>query len=359
MKPLKDIYTTPSIFYQLSNDLKGVYPRLNQEAFYQALVKDLDQLELKARIERVADVCREFLPESYEQSLKILYRFCAGKENKFVYLFLPAYVARFGCDHFSLSLKALRDFTQYSSSEEGIRAYLSKDTARTLRVMIEWTTSSNVHIRRLASEGCRPRLPWAKKIPVLIENPELTWPILEMLKTDSQKYVQKSVANHINDISKDHPDWLLDKIKLWDLKQPATAWIVRHGMRTLVKQGNKKALALFGYQQKPLVIISREQWTKKCSLNETFGFSIDLKSTGKKIQTWLIDYRLYFCKKNGKLTQKIFKLKTINIKPDEIISVKAKYEFRDLSTRQHYVGQHGWQLLINGEPLELRYFDVE
>lgn len=358
MQPLKDIYTNPKIFLQLAEDMHRAYPSLRKKEFSQALVKDLEKLELKARIERAADVCRAFLPEDYPQALKVLYTFVEGKENRLVYLFLPSFVAKYGQGHYRLSMDAIRDFTPYSSSEEGVRAFLSADLEKTLKLMNGWTSSANTHVRRLASEGCRPRLPWAGKIPALIEQPGLTWTILEALKADQEKYVQKSVANHLNDISKDHPDWVVERVRRWDLSHPSTEWIVRHGMRSLIKQGHKGALALFGNAARPLVTLENIRWDKAVRMGETAQFSCALVSTGKKPQPLVIDYRVHFCKKNGAQNPKTFKWKKVSLKPGETVVLSVRYTFKDMTTRKHYPGPHAWQVMINGEFFSVHSFDV-
>ncbi len=352
MKALKDIYTHRGIFKTLAEDMCKVCPKIDQALFYQALVANLDELELKARIERAADVCCQFLPKDYLKSLNILYRFLKNKESRLIYLFLPTYIAKYGREHYDASILAIRDMTEYSSSEEGVRTFIEMRPDQTLAIMLQWTKSKNEHIRRLASEGCRPRLPWAKKINFLIEQPELAWPILEALKTDPAKYVQKSVANHINDITKDHPDCVVARVGVWDMTDATTYWIVKHGMRTLIKQGHKGALRLFGNAQKPQVQISGVKWKKKVVLGEAFDLNFDIVSKSKQVQSLVIDYQMFFCKKSGVMQPKTFKLKQCMLKPNEVLSLKTKYAFKDLSTRKHYSGPHAWQLRINGELLE-------
>jgi len=359
MKPLKDIYTNKQVFKQLAKDVKRAYPKIKAEMFYDALIDNIDSLELKARIQRAADVCYDFFPKDYLQSLKILYRFVRGKKNNLIYLFLPDFIARYGQNYFSQSMKALSDFTEYSSSEEGVRTFLEQNHEQTLLIMLQWTQSKNTHIRRLASEGSRPRLPWAKKIPLLIEKPELTWNILDSLKNDKEQYVQKSVANHINDISKDHPAWVIKKIQGWDLTVPSTRWIVEHGMRSLIKQGDKGALKLFGNHHKPLVRLENAYWNKEISWGGILNFSTDIVSTGKKPQKLIIDYKMHFLKKNGEQKPKVFKLKKYILHPQERLPIKVKYAFRNMTTRKHYPGVHFWQIVINGESMNLYPFEIK
>jgi len=348
MKALKDIYTHKGIFRRLADDMKVAYPSLNKEMFYNSLIKNLHQLELKMRIERAADTCHEYFPKNYRESIVILNRFVKNKENHFIYTFLPAFVAKYGAQDFDLSIAALRDFTQYSSSKFGVRTFLELDLKRTLNSMIDWAKSDNAHVRRLASEGSRPRLPWAKKIDMLIEKPQLAWPILEKLRCDQDKYVQKSVANHINDISKDHPYWIVKKIKTWDSSDPSTAWIIKHGLRGLIKSGNREALELFGYHKIPNVDLYDIKWEKSISKNDRWKFSLMIKSLNNRPQKCLVDYRIFFKKKNGKLMGKTFKLKQFVLSKQHSVRLSGSYIFKDLTTRKHYFGTHAWQLLING-----------
>lgn len=359
MEPLKDIYTNKNILKQVAVGMKVAYSKLDKDAFSRALLKDLNTLELKARIERVADVCFQFLPKDYPKALDVLYKFVDGKESQLIYIFLPTFVAKYGQHDYPRSIKAIRDFTQYCSSEEGVRTFLELDLTTTLQTMLQWTRSKNVHIRRLASEGCRPRLPWAKKVPILIEQPELTWPILDSLREDPEKYVQKSVANHINDISKDHPDWIVGKVKQWDLSHPITGWIIKHGMRTLIKEGHKGALKLFGFHKTPKVALEGVEWDKRVSLGQRWSFSLDFVCKDSNKQDYLVDYRIYFIKKNGQQSAKTFKLKKVSLSKGERVEIRGHYVFKDMTTRKHYPGKHAWQLLVNGVAMKKNDFDVK
>lgn len=349
MELLKDKLANERILSAVVQDLKSVYPELKHKAFLEELLLNLTQKALKERVRHLAALCQKYLPQPYKDALLILYRFTESKENHFIYLFLPTFVMLFGRKEHGLSMKALRDFTQYSSSEEGVRPFLEDDLGNTLSHMMRWTRSKNQHIRRLASEGCRPRLPWASKIDALIQNPQHTYPILEALRLDASKYVQKSVANHINDISKDHPDWIVEKIASWDLTHPSTAWIVKHGLRTLIKNGHKPALRIMKSDQKPAIVLKEVQCEKQVRFGNKWEFSFLICSTKSTSQQLTIDYKIHFLKQNGKLNAKTFKLKTLNLKSGSEFKLKKHYHFKNYSTRKHHIGQHRWELIINGE----------
>jgi hypothetical protein len=166
------------------------------------------------------------------------------------------------------------------------------------------------------------------------------------------------VANHINDITKDHADWVLERVGTWDMTNATTHWIVKHGMRTLIKRGHKGALRLFGNAQKPQVEIMKAKWKKKVVLGGVFDLNFDIMSKSKRDQNLVIDYQMFFCKKSGVMQPKTFKLKQCVLKSNESMNLTAKYAFKDLSTRKHYSGQHAWQLRINGDLLEKYHYFV-
>lgn len=359
MQPLKETLTSRAHFKQCARDMKQAYSSLDEDAFFRFMVRDLDQLELKQRITRAVEACGQFLPSDFPQALNILYRFAENKDIQFFYLFLSEFVATYGLDDYDRSIQALHDFTPLFSSEFAIRPFIQRHPQKTLKHMLRWTSSTNVHVRRLASEGSRPRLPWGMQLKAVIADPTLTWPILDALKADPEKYVQKSVANHINDISKDHPDWVVRQFDPRVRIPPSTAWIIKHGLRTLIKKGDKGALALFGADAKPEVKVSCLKWTKRVCLGERFLFSFRCASTTKTTQHLIVDFKIIFRGKQGQPREKIFKLKQISLAAGECVDLKQGYDFKNLSTRKHYPGQHGFEILMNGEVMVSKNFVVE
>ena len=361
MQPLKDQFFNAAFYRQLSQDLSSIDSNIDASKFYRACTKDLSVLELKQRMRRTADVCRQFFPDNYPEALKRLYAYSdVINENKFCYMFMPDFVARYGAHDFKRSIQALKDFTEYSSSELAIRVFLQNDFHRTLGVIKKWTSNSNVHIRRLTSEGTRPRLPWAMRIKTLLDKPDHSFPILQDLKSDNEKYVQKSVANHLNDISKDHPQKMLKLIKSWDTAEDSINWIVRHGSRTLIKQGNSEALALFGANQKPNITIRKFKLnSKKLVLGDDLTIELELKSLAKQSQQLIIDYKIHYVKASGKTSPKVFKLKKTVLNPGQSQHLVKKHAFKDFSTRKHYTGQHQIELLVNGNSIKTLSFHLD
>lgn len=360
MKALKDEFFNKAFYRWLSAVLAECAPRIDRKQFYNFCIKNLSQLELKQRLTHTTLACRQFFPSDYRKSLKILYQLAERIENNsFSYMFMPDFVSTYGNSHYDISMQALKDFTQYSSSEFAVRTFLKQDFEKTIKLMMDWTQDNNVHVRRLASEGTRPRLPWAPKLDVLTKHPKKTYPILNLLKQDLEKYVMKSVANHINDISKDNADFIVGKISRWNLNHPSTGWIVKHGIRTLIKQGNYTALSMIGVQPKPAVSVMRLSLNKKTfKLGEDMVFNAKIQSTKNTDQKLCVDYRVYYMKSSGKQNGKVFKLKNINLKAGQTVNLKKHHRFRDFTTRKHYPGMHGLELVINGNPVKKLNFEL-
>lgn len=348
MEPLKDQFFNSGFYEKLTRDLSGIYPKLKTKSFLAAVQKDYQQLELMERLELVSDTLKNYLPENYPETLEILCEL-APKINGFAGMVLPNFVQKFGLDHFDRSLQALKFLTPFSSSEFAIRVYLKADFQKAIREMEKWAQDENHHVRRLASEGSRPRLPWSFKLDAVVKNPESTARILAALKGDPELYVKKSVGNHLNDISKDHPEYLLDTVNSWDLGNLHTNWIVKRAIRTLVKDGHPKALALLGFDEQPgLVIADFQVENPKIHLGKELIFSFSIHSTSKRNQKINIDYLVYYQKKNEELSPKVFKLKALELNANQQLKITKKHRFENFTTRKHYPGLHQIQLSING-----------
>ncbi|MGO0993631.1 DNA alkylation repair protein [Clostridioides difficile] len=213
--------------------------------------------------------------------------------------------------------------------------------------MRKWSKHKSEHVRRLASEGCRPQLPWGQAISKFKKDPTPVLPILEQLKTDTSTYVQKSVANNLNDISKTHPDLVISIAKDWYGKNKSTNWIVKHGCRTLLKKGNRDVLALFGYDDTTSINIqdfTLETTSIFIGENLTFSFKI----LAKKATKTRLEYGIDYMKSNGKRNRKIFKISEVSLKENEKKSYMKKHSFADVSVRKHYPGIHSIAIIING-----------
>jgi 3-methyladenine DNA glycosylase AlkC len=302
---------------------------------------------------------KHFLPVDYKKSIAILYDVIDHSPRGYSALIFPDYVGLYGHGHFNISMDALKHFTQFGSSEFAIREFLKRDFDKTIQVLEKWAMDKNHHVRRLASEGSRPRLPWSFKLDKVIANPKVTSRILDLLKNDTELYVRKSVANHLNDISKDNPEYMLQFISKWDLSNPHTNWIVKHANRTLIKKGHLGALNVFDFEKNVKVKVSEVGLNKKkIKLGEHLEFEVDIYSNKNSSQKLVVDYAIHYAKKGGGTAAKVFKLKELELKPKELVKIKKRQLFKDFSTRKHYRGIHSVEILINGKAYSKINFEL-
>lgn len=350
----KDIYTE-QFLKDFSDKINSVYENFQGEEFVAAVLADTwEDLALRGRMLRIVDVLGRLLPPDYEDALGILFKLVNHCEG-FPYLFFPDFVAAFGLkeEYWDISMSALECFTKHSSSEFAIRPFILKDAERAMGYMLKWSASSNEHVRRLSSEGCRPRLPWSMDLPVFKKDPTMVLNVLENLKADSSLYVRKSVANNLNDIAKDHPDVVLAVASKWIGKNPETDWILRHGCRTLIRKAVPEVLALFGYadtsESEPLIVNATLNVTPdQLSIGDTCLFNYSLDMNRENPVHIRLEYGIDFVKSRGKTSRKIFLLSDKTVPGNSHLSGSHNHSFANLTTRKHYPGLHNIALLING-----------
>ncbi len=237
-----------------------IVPGFDPKRFHARATRGLKDLELMERAARIGQAMMESLPTDFDEAAPLLIRSFGPRleatENNglapFYYLPHAQLIANFGTSSFDCGMRANYELTQRFTAEFSIRPFLSAQRAKCLRVLRRWTTDSNPHVRRLVSEGTRPRLPWAGRLREFQENPKLALPLLERLKDDSELYVRRSVANHLGDIAKDHPDVVFDVCRRWidetengdPQRQRHRRWIVRHAVRLPAKKGEQQAVAI-------------------------------------------------------------------------------------------------------------------
>jgi 3-methyladenine DNA glycosylase AlkC len=226
-----------------------------------------------------------------------------------------------------------------------------------MKQMLSWAISDNHHVRRLACEGCRPRLPWAIALPAFKKNPEPVLSLLKILMNDESEYVRRSVANNLNDISKDNPEIVLNWAQQWLGENKNTNWIIKHACRTLLKQGNQKALALFGFAKAEHIEISQFEVQANVALGENLPFSFLLKCQKAQLGKCRIEFAIHFVKANGSQTQKIFKISESDY-ADKEKQIKKYFSFKKISTRKYYAGKHQLSIIINGVNLISKPFDL-
>jgi len=345
---LKDILFPPEKVKLFANVLTEVYPVFDKQGFFN-LVCDSKwpERELKEKMRHTTLCLHQFLPEDFAKSVEILIAI-VPKVTGFESIVLPDYVEVYGQNDWKISLPALGILTKCGSSEFAIRAFLNKDLEASMQFMNGWADDEDFKVRRFASEGCRPRLPWGLGVPVLKKDPTLILPILEKLKNDPEEFVRKSVANNLNDISKDHAELVLDICESWQGISRNTNWIIKHACRTLLKQGNKRAMLLFGFanpEKMDIEDLQTSNLSPKIGEEIFFSFNLVLKTDQK--QKVRLEYIFHFVKASGKTSPKVFQLKELEMKPGNYPIVK-KHSFKNLSTRKHYQGEHILEIVVNG-----------
>lgn len=355
---LKDILG-PRALEMIADAGVAASPRFDRAAFLSTASDGLEALSIMERVRHIADALRGVLPDNYIEALTIIRAMAPRLNHGFQAMAVTEYVARYGLDDFDRSMDALADLTRFGSAEFAIRPFLAGDTPRALAIMTRWANSDDEHVRRLASEGARPRLPWAARVPALKSDPTLAAPILEILKADSSLYVRKSVANHLNDIAKDRPDWLLDRLATWSQGDPHTVWIIRHALRTLIKKGEPRALALIGVGHGAAVTIRRFAIEPEVvRLGDRIAITADLASDSPDAQRLVVDYRIHYARAGGKTAPKVFKLKTFELAAGNAITLVISQTIRDFSTRRHHPGRHRVELIVNGQTVAEGAFEI-
>jgi 3-methyladenine DNA glycosylase AlkC len=356
---LKEMFNK-AFYEKFAHEFSKVHKTFYPDKFVKEVTHSLEDLSLNQRLRNTSIVLKNHLPTDYKKAITIMTEVIPNLRTGYTTLVMPDFVGLYGHDDFDTSMHALKYFTQYGSSEFAIREFLKRDFDKTIKVMKQWAKDKNHHVRRLASEGSRPRLPWSFKLDEVIKNPEKTIDILEILKTDKELYVKKSVANHLNDISKDNAEWMLRILKQWENNNPDTLWIKKHASRSLIKKGNTASLSLFDFEKNVNVKVEKFKLNKSViKMGEALQFEFDIVSQKNKSQKLAIDFKLHYIKNNGQHSPKVFKLKELELPANKSIHIAKKQLFKDFTTRKHYQGEHFIELIVNGKsflktPFELK-----
>lgn len=361
MGALKDIYSS-SFYNSFADTAMAVLPSFDRNEFIKAIFNnDWKNKELKQRMKHTSFVLHQFLPDDFNKAAEIIKKIthklqqAKASENTFGFMFLPDYVETYGLNHFATSLKTIELVTQFVSCEYAVRPFILKYKDRMMKQMLNWSKHKNHHVRRLASEGSRPRLPWAMAIPELKRNPNPILPLLENLKKDSSEYVRRSVANNLNDIAKDHPSIVIGIASKWKGISNGTDVIIKHGSRTLLKQGNTEILKYFGLSNNTKLEVSKlKVITSKVKIGNDLLFSFEAINGSSKKQIIRLEYAIYYLRQNGQHSKKVFKISERTFEPQEKAVVTKKQSFRIITTRKFYTGQQKLSIILNGHE---RVFD--
>lgn len=347
-------------YRQLARLMRSAAPGFDPRRFLRLTLDGLEERSLMQRLHQTALAFEQSLAGSFRQKTGVLEAIAPRVGHSFVGIFLSDFVASYGLDDPDFSLEALRRFTRFGSAEYAVRPFLQRDLQGTLRVMAGWTADSCEHARRLASEGSRPRLPWGLRLHALVRDPSPTAAILDALRDDPALYVRKSVANHLNDITKDHPKWVLDRLGEWKIgKSAARRWIAKHACRTLIKRGHPQALALFGFGRKPQINASLAVTPARLRLGQTLTLKARLVSECKRSQRLAVDYLVHYVRAGGGSSAKVFKWTEVKLPAGGVLDFMKKQTLRDFTTRRHYPGRHRVELQVNGQRVAEAVFVLE
>jgi len=372
---LKDIFNN-QFFERFTNDLKLVINNFNTRKFVSQIMDDKwEDREFKQRCWHITAILKKYLPVDYKDAItKILellecikdkYDFSKVDDTAFNLSLeygwiLSNFVEQYGLDDYETSIKAIEKITQFTSCEFSVRPFIIKFPEKMMKQMLAWSKHKHWGVRRLSSEGCRPRLPWGISLPNLKKNPSLIIPILENLKDDVSRFVRLSVANNLNDIAKDNPETVIDLVKKWQGKSENVDWVIKHGCRTLLKQGSTEVMEIFGFDEvKNITIKGFKILTPKVKIGESLEFRFKLINKSAKKVKIRLEYGLYYQKANKTLSKKVCRISEKEYAENSLTEIIRKHSFKAVTTRVLHPGLHQVSIIINGKELEKYDFDLK
>lgn len=343
----------------IARELAVLAPKFRIDAFLASVLDGLEARTLMERVHQCAVAVEAALPGTYQQKVRVLQKLAPKIGHEFVTIFLGDFVATFGREDFDFSMEALRFFTVFGSSEFAVRPFILADQGRALKTLREWALHPDEKVRRLASEGSRPRLPWGMRLTALVRDPAPTIAILEVLKDDESLFVRRSVANHLNDITKDHPEFVLKLLEAWELEREHLRWIAKQACRTLIKRGHPRALKLFGFGKKAEVGATFKASPPQLVLGQRLTLTAAITSTSNRAQRLAIDYVIHYVKASGASAEKVFKWTELDLPGHGSFELSKSQVIRDFTTRKHYPGRHRVELQINGQRVAETVFGLK
>ncbi len=375
-EPFKNMYNKP-FFDRFMKDLKLVIPDFDAREFVsQVMDEEWENKELKQRCKHITTVLKKFLPADYKEAIaKILELldhvksarpdFSRIDDKKFGLTLeygaiLDNYVEQYGLDDYGTSVKAIEKITQFTSCEFVVHPFIIRYPDKMMKQMLVWSKHEHWGVRRLASEGCRPRLPWAMALPDLKKDLAPILPILENLKNDPARFVRLSVANNLNDISKDNPQIVIDLVKRWKGESKEVDRIIKHGCRTLLKQGNPEVMKLFGFDcmGENIRIEDFRILTPVVKVGNSLEFSFNLLNGNHRKTKIRLEYGIYYQKANGTLAKKVHKISEKEYAGNSTTQITRRHSFRVVTTRKFHPGLHQVAVVINGNEFEKHDFEL-
>lgn len=364
MEPLKNVYNQ-AFFDTFLNNLDRVTTKLDRSKFKQQIFfEKWSNYELKDRMHHIAHTLHNYLNPDFKQAIKqikkLVYILQQNNINGgFEYMFIPDYIEIYGIEYIEDSITSFETITPFVSCEFAIRPFIIKNPEYVLAKMTTWSFNTNLHIRRLASEGCRPRLPWAMALPNFKKDPSPILPIIINLLNDSELYVRKSVANNLNDISKDNPEIVIKLTQKYYGDTDNTNWIFKHANRNLLKAAEPTIMKIFGFgNHKQLDIQNFNISENKIYLGDDLHFSFQLINNSNQNSLVRLEYAIYYLKKNGTLSRKIFQISQNTYIANSNNTFTKKQHFKPISTRKYHFGEHKISIIANGKEFDLLSFNL-
>ena len=371
-EPFKNFFNT-KIIRGMAKHFQRQWPDFDSKGFTKTASKNLDALELKERSDQIMNAMVSYLPSDFNKAGEIILASLSPAQqgditdvtvdNKGIagWAIMPIthYVGMYGQDHFDISMTLFKELTKRFTAEFGIRFFLLSSPKKTLSTLKKWSKDKDRHVRRLVSEGTRPRLPWAMQLPLFIKDPSPVIELLELLKDDDEEYVRRSVANSLNDIAKDHPKIVANISKQW-MKGASSdrEKLIRHACRTLIKKGDKKVLKVFGYAPPVIHKAVIKMNTPKVVFGTALEFTLSISSDAKHKQALLIDYIVHHQKANGKTSPKVFKWQNKTLAANGTLTSTKKHPIKKITTRVYYPGVHTVEVMVNGTSVATADFQL-
>jgi len=353
----RNVFNQNSVEFTATN-IKNVHNDFLHVEFISDVMEGFNALSFGDRCSKICTNLYKYLPKEYPTTIEILVD-SLGEELQveelegyegFYVMPLCEYVATYGLEHFDISMNAMFEMTKRFSAEFSIRYFLKAQENKTLQQLSLWAKDENVHVRRLVSEGSRPRLPLAMRLHSFVQEPTPVLELLELLKNEPSRLVQRSIANNLNDIAKDNPDACVALLKRWKKEKVVDIdYIIKHATRTLIKEGHAGALELLGFNDVHINNFALHVKQNSVVLGESLEFDVEFEIESAHDEKLVIDYLLYFKKANGSLSSKVFKLRTKSFKSNEIITLHKSHPLKEASTRKYYEGEHQIAIQINGK----------
>ncbi len=362
-EPFKNMYNKEFVDDLLIR-LTEFIPDINKELFRnQVFTNEWDNMELKQRMRHITITLNKHMFDDFERDAEVIVKLSNSLLTEstalsFGYMFLPDYIEVYGQDNFDISVDALHEITKFMSCEFAVRPFIVKNQKKMLDIMFKWSKSDNYAVRRCSTEGCRPRLPWAIALPKLKSDPSPILPILEGLKDDDSETVRRSVANNLNDISKDNPELVIDIAKRWLGKSEQRDKLVKHACRTLLKAGNSEVMQLFGFGNPDNIKLLNMKSTTTVKIGDNLNFSFVLSNCSDDDTKIRLEYGIYFRLANGNLSRKVFKISEKVYKRQSESVVNSKHSFRIITTKKFYPGEHKISIIVNGIESAFANFNI-